>query len=161
MARQTGLMPAFEISSDLAAPAEVVWRHVTDMAGVNDEMRPLMRMTVPPGLHGSRIGDLPVGRRAGRSWLLLLGVLPVDFDDLTIAEMGPGLRFREESRMLTQSRWEHERSVTAIEGGSRVRDSLRWQGRIAALGALYELGVPVLFGHRHRRLRRRFGELAG
>ena len=68
-------------------------------------LRPLVRMTAPPELRGARIDDLPTGRRARRSWLLLFGVLPVDFDDLTIAEHGPGHRFREESRMLTQSRW--------------------------------------------------------
>lgn len=152
-------MHSFRISSDLCAPPEVVWRQVTDLDGVNDELRPLVRMTAPPGLRDARIDDLPAGCRAGRSWLLLFGVLPVDFDDLTIAQHGPGHRFREESRMLTQSRWEHQRDVVAIEGGCRVVDSLNWQGRVAPLGALFALAVPILFQHRHRRLRHRFGEL--
>lgn len=153
-------MHRFSISSDLAATPEVVWRHITTMDGVNDEMRPLLRMTVPAGLAGARIDDLAVGHRAGRSWLLLFGVLPVDFDDLMIAEQGPGHRFREESTMLTQARWEHERSVEATAPGCRVTDTLNWQGRVAPLGALYRLAVPVLFGHRHRRLRKRFGVTA-
>ena len=150
-------MYRFRIESDLAAAPEVVWRHVTGMDGVNDEMRPLLRMTVPPGLRTTGIDQIPLGRRAGRSWLLLFGVLPVDFDDLMITERGPGWRFREQSRMLTQSRWEHERRVQPAVGGCRIVDELAWQGRLAAFGAMYRLAVPVLFGHRHRRLRRRFG----
>lgn len=154
-------MHSFDISSDLAAAPEVVWRHVTGMDGVNGELMPLLRMTVPPALAGARLDELPVGRRAGRSWLLLLGFLPVDFDDLTIAEYEPGHRFLEQSAMLTQSRWEHERTVQPVGSGCRVVDRLRWQGRIAPLGALYRLAVPILFRHRHRRLRKRFGGQPG
>jgi hypothetical protein len=152
---------SFGISSDLGTAPDVVWRHVTDLAGVNGELAPLLRMTVPPGLAGASLDQLPVGRRAGRSWLLLFGFLPVDFDDLTIAEIGPGHRFLERSKMLTQSHWEHERAVTAIPGGCRVVDRLSWRGRFAPLGALYRVAVPVLFGHRHTRLRRRFGVPSG
>ena len=158
---QTSLVHSFSISSDLAAAADVVWQHVTDMDGVNGELAPLMRMTVPHALDGARLDQLPIGRRSARSWLLLFGFLPVDFDDLTIAEFGPGRRFLEQSSMLTQSRWEHERTVTAIPGGCRVVDRLAWRGRVAPLGALYRVAVPVLFRHRHARLRRRFGVAAG
>ncbi len=49
----------FRIATDLAATPGAVWRHVTAMDGVNDEMRPLLRMTVPPGGKSARIDDLP------------------------------------------------------------------------------------------------------
>ncbi len=153
-------MHSYRVSSDLAADPDVVWRHATDLNGVNSELMPLARMTVPTGLVGARLDDLPAGRSAGRSWLLLFGLIPVDFDDLTIAEHGPGRRFLERSTMLTQSRWEHERTVATVVGGCRVVDQLDWQGRNLALGALYRLAVPILFSHRHRRLRRRYGVLA-
>lgn len=143
--------------SELAAAPEVVWRHATSMTGVNEELTPLLRMTVPAGLAGVGVDALPTGRRAGRSWLLLFGWLPVDYDDLTIAEHGPGRRFLETSTMLTQSYWEHERTVDPADGGCRLVDTVQWQGRLPGLGALYRLAVPLLFGHRHRRLRRRFG----
>ena len=87
----TCVVRTFRISSDLATAPEAVWRHVTDLDGVNGELAPLLRMTVPPGLEHARLDQLPIGRRAGRSWLLLFGFLPVDFDDLTIAEFGPGI----------------------------------------------------------------------
>jgi ligand-binding SRPBCC domain-containing protein len=148
---------SFEIATDLASPAETVWQHVTSVDGVNGELTPLMRMTVPRALRGATLDDLPLGQRAGRSWILLFGIIPVDYDDMTITERGPGHRFFEQSTMLTQSRWSHERSVEPTPGGSRVTDHLTWQGRARPLGAMYRLVIPIVFGHRHRRLRKRFG----
>jgi ligand-binding SRPBCC domain-containing protein len=150
-------MRSFEIETDLAAPAEAVWRRVTTQQGINDELLPVLRMTMPRALRGITIGDAPVGENLGRSWLLIFGLIPVDFDDLTIAELEPGRRFLEQSTMLTQSRWRHERIVESHGSGCRVTDRLGWQGRARALGALFGLAVPVIFRHRHRRLRRRFG----
>lgn len=150
-------MRAFEISSDLAATPETVWQRVVTPAGINDELLPLMRMTMPRQLRGATIDQLPLGQPIGRSWLLLFGLVPVDYDDLALAEVDPGRRFFEQSTMLTQSQWAHERIVEAHEGGCRVTDRLSWQGRTKEFEMLYGLAVPVLFRHRHRRLRRRFG----
>jgi ligand-binding SRPBCC domain-containing protein len=151
------MMHSFEIRTDLAAPPETVWSHVTTVDGVNSELMPLMRMTVPRALRNATLNDLPVGRRAGRGWVLLFGLIPVDYDDMTIAERGPGQRFLEQSTMLTQSHWTHERSVEPTPGGSRITDHLTWQGRTRPLGAMYRFAIPILFGHRHRRLAKRFG----
>jgi len=148
---------SFEIATDLAARPEAVWQWITTPQGINEELLPLMRMTMPRALRGATIGDIAVGEKLGRSWLLLFGVVPVDFDDLTIAELDPGRRFLEESTMLTQSRWRHERVVEPHGDGARLTDKLAWQGRFGALGALFGVAVPILFRHRHRRLRRRFG----
>ena len=152
-------MHSFDIATEVAAPPNVVWQHAISIDGVNGELMPLVRMTVPRDLVGATLDDLPLGHRAGRSWILLFGLIPVDFDDLTIAERGPGHHFFEQSRMLTQSRWWHERTVEAVPGGSRIVDRLRWEGRGRSLGALFGLAVPVLFRHRHRRLCGRLGAL--
>lgn len=148
---------SFEIATDLASPPATVWQHITSIDGVNGELMPLMRMTVPRALRGATLDDLPLGQRAGRSWILLFGVIPIDYDDMTIAERGPGHRFFEQSTMLTQSQWTHERTVEGMPRGSRVTDRLTWQGRVRPLGAVYRFVIPIVFGHRHRRLRKRFG----
>ena len=149
-------MNSFDIATELAAPPEAVWQHVTSVDGVNGELMPLMRMTVPRDLRGATLDQLPLGQRAGRSWVLLFGMIPVDYDDLTIVERGPGHRFFEKSTMLTQARWWHERIVEPAPGGSRVVDHLSWSGRIPPLSAMFRIVVPVLFRHRHRRLRKHF-----
>lgn len=56
----------------------------------------------------------------GRAWLRLFGVLPFDYDLLTIAELEKGTRFLEESTMLSTSLWRHEQTVTLDGDGSSV-----------------------------------------
>lgn len=94
--------------------------------------------------------------------MLLFGVLPVEYDALTIAEIAPGRRFHEKSSMLTMRRWEHERTLTpAGPGRTRVHDRLTMELRVPLSRLPYgnELArqiVTRLFAHRHRRLARGF-----
>ena len=78
--------------------------------GVNDEMAPLLRMTVPRGLDGLDLARVEPGR-LGRSWILLFGILPVDYDDLGLERIEPGRGFLERLTMLSQRLWEHERTI--------------------------------------------------
>ena len=153
-------MRSFEIASDLAATPDTVWQRVVTPAGINDELMPLMRMTMPRHLRGATIDQLPLGQRVGRCWMLLFGLVPVDYDDLALAEVDPGRRFFEQSTMLTQSQWTHERTIEPNDDGCRVTDRLSWQGRTKAFEMLYGLAVPILFRHRHRRLRKRFAAIS-
>jgi hypothetical protein len=125
--------------------------------GINDELRPLLRMTMPPSLRGKAISEVPLGEPLGRSWILLFGLVPVDYDDLGLAERGPGFRFLERSKMLSMSSWEHERTVAPAEAGCEVTDRLtfRPRGPLAAVPGFARLAhaiVARLFAHRHRRL---------
>jgi ligand-binding SRPBCC domain-containing protein len=59
--------------------------------------------------------------------------------------------------MLSQRSWQHERTLEQLPQGCLLTDSIRYQPRLPipdiALRTLYRR----VFGHRHRRLRRRFG----
>ena len=145
-------------SSIVAAPPDEVWERVTSPEGVNDELRPWLKMTVPPGWRERSIGDVEPPEDLGRSWLLAFGLLPIDYDRIGIAEIGER-RFQEDSTMLTMSVWRHERVVTPEGGGSRVTDTLemraRWPLRwVPRFTLAYSLVVGRLFAHRHRRLQR-------
>src|SRR4051794_29141808 len=106
-------MPSVEQSSHLPRPAQAVWDRAVTEEGINDELRPLLRMTMPAGLRSKTVATVPLGVPLGRSWILLGGLLPVDYDDLLLAELEPGRRFLERSRTLAFSRWEHERVIEA------------------------------------------------
>ena len=144
-------------ASTLPAAAEAVWTRAVTPEGINDELRPFLRMTMPSSMRGKTIEEVPLAEHLGRSWILLFGFLPVDYDDLGLAERGPGLRFLERSTMLSMSAWEHERTVTPAPEGCEVTDRLAFQLR-AALAAipgsarLASAIVARLFAHRHRRL---------
>ena len=147
-----------EVSSHLAASADDVWSRISSLRGVNDELRPLLRMTIPRGVEQLDSDQVIVGERIGRSWLLLFGLIPIDFDDLTLVALEPGRGFEERSRMLSMRVWEHERRLQPPRrGGCVVTDRLRFEPRLPATRRLLYRVVRTTFEHRHRRLRARFG----
>ena len=152
-------MPALERPSTLPVAADRAWARAVTEEGVNHELSPILRMTTPKRLRGLTIDDVPVGEPLGRSWLLLARLVPVDFDDLCLAEVEPGRRFLERSRTMAFSLWQHERLVEpAGEGACRVTDRLRFELRrglrsVPRAGAVAATIVGALFTHRHRRLR--------
>lgn len=135
-----------------------MWARAVTPEGINHELGPWMRMTMPRGLRGKTIDDIDPPARPGRSWLLLLGVLPFDYDDLGIAELGPGHRFLERSTMLSMRTWEHERTVRGLgEEACEVRDRVAFELRrpLAWIPGSARLARRLLsrtFAWRHRRL---------
>lgn len=159
-------MEEVEIASQVRAARGAVWDRVVTAEGINYELRPWLRMTVPRTLKDATVDSVPLRAPLGRSWVLLLGVVPFDFDDLMIAELEPGRRFLEISRTLSTSRWEHERTIAETDRGSEIRDRLRFEprgfaGRSSLLRRLMRSIVGAIFRHRHRRLVRYFGPASG
>ncbi len=146
-------MGTFAIESALRASADEVFRRATTFEGVNAELGPYLQMTGPRDL---TLRDAPIGKTLFRSWLLLFGVLPIDFDDIALAAVSER-SFSERSTMLSMARWEHDRTVDPRGGGCVVRDELRWTPRVPGTDALLGTIVRATFRHRHRRLRAIFG----
>ena len=119
--------------------------------GVNYELGPWVRMTVPDGAE-LRLGAL------GRSWVLLGGLVPVDYDDIVIESFEPGRAFRERSTMASASAWWHDRTLLPLPGGgTRVVDHIRFIPRVRPFGGLQAFVLQAMFRWRHRRLRRHYG----
>jgi len=155
-------MGEFAITTRVAVNADDLWREVCSLEAINYEMRPILRMTMPKGLRGSSIDELEVPAYPGKSWLLLAGVLPVDYDDLGIVELGER-RFLERSKMLSMSLWQHERFVEpAGETACAITDHLAFtlRGPLGGVGfadRIAERSVGAIFRHRHRKLVLRHG----
>lgn len=148
---------AFEVSSVLSAPPEEVWARVSTPAGVNAELGPFFRMTFPEAFARVDPATVPLGRRVFRSWILLFGLLPIEYDDIAFEWIEPGRGFRECSTMLSQRRWIHERTIEPAGPGCRVIDRIRFEPRVPGLVWLFLPILRGIFRHRHRRLREAFG----
>jgi ligand-binding SRPBCC domain-containing protein len=151
-------MSAVEVvtASELRAPTEAVWARVASLEGINHELGPWMRMTAPRGaeLTPERV---PLGRRWFRSWILLFGVIPFDYDDLCIERIDPGRGFLERSKMLSARSWEHERTLQPLEdGGTCLTDRVAFAPRIAGTARIHRAVITAIFRHRHRRLEQFF-----
>jgi hypothetical protein len=144
-----------EQTSDVAAPIDQVWARVVSPEGINDEMRPWMTMSMPRGTEGQTIDTIQLGVPLGRAWIRLFGLLPIDYDHLSIVALEPGRAFHEKSTMLSMRSWQHERTLTPVSDAvTRVHDRItfetRWFMRLSA-GLLRRL-LAAFFAHRHRRL---------
>ena len=153
-------MHSLKQSSCLPVPAGEVWARAVTEPGINDELWPLLRMTFPRDLRGLTIDEVEVGAPLGRSWILLGGLVPVDFDDLCLVELEPGRRFLERSRTLSFSVWQHERLVEPNGNGRcRITDRLGFElrsplARMPGSARVARRIVAAIFRHRHRRLAR-------
>jgi ligand-binding SRPBCC domain-containing protein len=142
---------AFRVSSALGAPAVEVWARAVTIAGANTELAPFARMTTPGD------GELREGA-LGRSWNLLGGVLPVDYDDLRLEAVEAGRGFRERSVLGSCAAWRHDRTLHPLAGGgTRVVDDIAFAPRLRAAGGLQAFVFEAAFRWRHRRLRAHWG----
>jgi ligand-binding SRPBCC domain-containing protein len=152
----------FVAKSVLHAAADEVWEFTTTAAGINAELMPIARMTVPRGLGEFDITNVTAPARLGRSWILLGGLIPFDYDDIFIESLEPGRAFYERSTMLTQRSWHHDRVVQpAGPDTCFVTDSVSFEPRLPIPPRFLTPVFRWVFRHRHRRLRKRFGGSAG
>lgn len=153
MSRSTEL----RFESLLAADRRAVWDVISTPAGINAELWPWLRMTFPPGVERLTPETVPLGRRLCRSWVLLGGVLPIDYDDVTLLAVDPPRGFEERSRMLTSRVWAHRRTLEVRGAGCLLVDVVGFEPRVGLLRPVVRRVVGAVFGLRHRNLRRRFG----
>ena len=150
-------MTFVERSSLISAPAADVWARVVTPEGINDEFWPWLTMSMPKSASDMSIDTLELGKPVGRSWIRLFGVLPVDYDDLTIVDVEPGRRFLEQSRLFSAPQWQHERVVDPVdEESSLITDRLTFTPR-RGFGLLARPLIELIFWYRHHRLVRHFG----
>ncbi len=157
---QPGLSGQIHCTSTLAVSRARLWEIVGTMSGVNAELGPWVRMSVPAVARGLHLEDAPRGRLAFVSWVSLGGVLPFDRHALTLQEVWPGRGFVEESTSWLHRRWRHERTLEDEGRGCRITDAVTFEPRLGWSTAPARAIVAALFEHRHRRLRRRFGTIA-
>jgi ligand-binding SRPBCC domain-containing protein len=146
-----------DLSTANRASADRVWAHASTMEGVNEELRPWVRMSVLAAARGLRLADAPVGRVAFASVLLLFGFLPFDVHYRTLTRVHER-GFDEDSWSRLQRRWCHQRRVTETNGGCVVTDQLTVVPRLAPALLVWPV-VRWIFAARHRKLRARFGAL--
>ena len=145
-------------SSIVAAPREQVWARVVSVEGVAHEFGPLLTMRFPAELRGRSIAEVPRGRPLGRAWILVGGLVPVEFDDLVLADLRVPRFFQERSALGSCRVWEHRRELEQLpDDTTRVTDTLRAEPRALLHAAVVRLVVGAVFAHRHRRLARWFG----
>ena len=152
-------MHSFTISSNLPVTAEEILRTLT-MAGVNSELSPLVKMTAPRSWANRSILEWPEQQHLFDSWILFLGMLPIDRHSFYFDSINPHEGFIEASSSTTNSRWCHQRRISPAQEGCRVSDIVEYQSRLPLLGYLLKPIYRLVFWCRHRNLRSKYGGYA-
>jgi hypothetical protein len=149
-------MREFKITSELAIDPEAFWS-ACSMKSVNWELAPLVRMTSPTEWQNRPICKWVGGRDLFRSWILLFGFFPVDRHSFGLRETPQGLGFRESSSSWMNEEWNHERTILPSGHGCTVVDHVAFASRIPLVDACLSPVYQLIFRHRHRRLRKKYG----
>ena len=88
---------SIRFESKLLAPPERVWEWITSVRGISAEMWPFFRMTTPKNIQSLADVQIQPGVPMFRSRVFLFGFLPIDYSDMTLLELKPGIGFVEQS----------------------------------------------------------------
>lgn len=142
----------FSIHSKINTDKQTLWQHITQMKNVNYELMPIVRMTYPADKTSLSGVDVPLQTTLFTSTILLFGFIPIDLHHLALDKVIEGEAFYENSTTLTHQYWKHTRTLTAVDGGTLVKDEVSFQPRIGFLGYIFLPIYKQVFKHRHRRL---------
>ena len=146
-------MISLKFESKLKATPEQVWQRITSVEGLTSEMKPLFTLTAPKDIKTLDDIFVKADKILFRSWILLGGILPIDFTDLRLKSLDPGKGFVEESNMGSMKYWRHERKVVpAGQGYTFVIDELTFEPRY--LKTVSAATIKFFFNHRHKNLRK-------
>ena len=145
---------SIRFESKLLARRERIWEWITSVKGISAEMWPFFRMTSPKSVQSLADVQLQPGVRMFRSYIFLFGVLPIDYSDMTLLELTPGVGFIEQSPMGSMKLWRHERHIAPCPsepGVFLLVDQLTFHPRMAR--RLVGWFICRVFTHRHKVLR--------
>lgn len=149
----------FTVSSDLEVSPKEAWKLVGTMEGVNLELKPLAQMTFPKSKSEFNPNNIIIGKPLFRSWILLFGILPIDYDEITFQTLKTDVGFIESSKMLSQKLWQHERKLQPTPFGCKITDTIKFTPKLSFLGFFYSFSFKLAFRNRHRNLRRMFKKI--
>lgn len=147
----------FSIESKINSTRTEVWPHITNMANVNVELAPYVKMTYPKDKSALNDAAVPISETSFTSVILLFGFIPVDFHQLKFDKIEPGHAFYENSTTLMHKYWKHTRSINEKDEGIWVKDEVHFLPRLPLVGYLMLPLYRHIFANRHRKLQTTFG----
>ena len=150
-------MISLKFESKLRTDREKLWTWISSVKGISKELWPLVKMTVPPEVLS--IENLPFkpGVKVFRSYLLLGGLIPFDYWDLTLTELTANYGFVENSTIGLMQHWRYERIISEHPTDTQMMiltDQMEFAPRFAP--RMTEYFVKKLFEHRHKVLQNGF-----
>jgi ligand-binding SRPBCC domain-containing protein len=151
------VITSLKFETTVAVGVKDVWDWITSWNAISKEMAPYLKMTVSAKAADVSLINYPLGKPMFESWIKLFGVIPIDYSQLTIISLEPGVGFIEQSPMASMNLWRHERRIQPAGNGCKIIDTLTFEPRF--LKNVLVKVVKAFFTHRHRMLNKYLGKL--
>lgn len=148
-------MPNFTLSCDVNISPQAFWVQQS-FETINHELSPWIQMSAPSAWRELRLKDWPGGQALFKSWIMLLGWVPIDRHAFGSISFKPDSGFVEISSSWINSAWRHERFVESTGNGCHLTDRVTFAPRLPPMTPLLKAIYLLVFRHRHRRLRARY-----
>jgi hypothetical protein len=145
------------VSSNLNIAPEDFWDEQS-MQTINYELGPWIQMSAPKRLKFVKLKDFNNGGELFTSWVLFIGLIPIDRHAFGSLDLTQKFKFIEMSSTLVSSVWQHERVVSVTPGGCTVVDKIGFVPRLRLMSAFLKAIYTLVFQHRHSRLRALHGD---
>ena len=148
----------FTIQSVVNVETNQLWQVLTNMQGVNYELAPFVKMTIPKEYRDFTIADAPIGEKLFKSVILFFQFIPVDIHHFKLEKVVPNERFEENSSSLMHYFWKHTRILTTIDKGTLVKDTIQFYPRLPLIGFFLKPIYQLVFKNRHQRLKKKYNK---
>jgi hypothetical protein len=153
-------MPIISVISKLRVAPEEFWS-TQSLDAVNDELRPWIHMSAPKVWRHRLPKEWQDAGVLFKSWVLLLGLFPIDLHAYGSFSFDPQSGVVERSSSWINSAWQHERTTEPTDTGCVVRDRVTFMPRFAPLGSVLAAIYLRVYLHRHKRLEAMYGVIDG
>lgn len=148
-------MPRFELETYLpVCPTDLI-SFTFNMAGVNYELGPLLKMSAPDMWESKALNLWPTNQDLFSSNILLLNTIPIDRHTFFFHSID-SFRFNEQSKSILNKSWSHERKIEHKGSGSVIKDTIIFKSRLSVLGFLFTPIYKAVLKHRHNRLKTKY-----
>lgn len=145
------------VASLVHMPAALVWRAISSLEGLEDELSPWVRVRLPPRDRERMQAGQPDGVSVN-AWVLLGGLWPVDrfWSRVAVVDRARGLSI--DSTSVLFRKWRLERRVEELAPArTTLHDRLCYAPRLPVPRGWVDPWVLRTLVHRHRRLQKKLG----
>lgn len=150
-------MPSFTISSLVKKEIQEVSSELLTMKGVNYELMPLIRMSMPPDHLSKSIVKWPVGSVIFTSTVFLFGIIPVDKHKFRLVKTDQ-FGIEERSTALSNLEWNHLRQITHTNEHTEISDVVEFKPILQISGYFMLPIYKSIFKHRHKRIMKKYAQ---
>lgn len=150
-------MISMTFESKLKATPSQLWQWITSVNGFSTELSPYIKMQFPERIQTLEQVEIKMGEPLAKARILFMGFLPLGTANIHIVKLETNKGFVEESPMGALKYWKHERKIETVPGetdSSVLVDILTFDPPYARM--MTEIGIRLLFKHRHQKLRKIF-----